>query len=327
LQVLSGSSLQVTYEFVEKQRLTSYLGLGRLAVRDVEVLHRGDVREVQLGRDYIHAVCHLERPSVSLLVATRSPSHYAMPFTYTPPGLAVMECFEEARLTKQLGALDLIARAQPERYEASLSRYVAQADAMYAYFALRQGYAELDEAVFARVLEAARETHPELADVWIEAFAERRRIEDLRARRPFVRRPEHRLLLGLLQNVPTADAIFRVVREQCPGADAVLTIIGWLRELMAIEVEGPGGPNALGVSLDEAALRILEGLMRGHDGQALFDSLRGEYEPSEIDAQRAEIAELCDCFRESPLFRPLLPKAEKTSAPGRVLAPPYPLSA
>jgi len=315
LQVLAGSSLQTRYEYAELERFTSYLSIGDLRIRDIEALDRGDVREIGLGREYIHAVCHLERPSVSVLVATRSPAHCAASFFYHYPGLAHIERFEEERLTRQLGALGIIQQTEPARYEATLARYVARSDAMYAFCALREAFPRLDDAAFDRVLEASRSTHGAVAEVWRQAFVERRRIQNLTERRGVVVDREHRFFLALLQSAPLPAEFLRLVSLRFPARDPIDSIMRWVRVLSNTSVPGPAGPTALGLELDEPALLVLDSILRGRDAESVLDVLRAEYELSDVDSRRGEVLELIDGFRTSLLFGSLF------GLPGRSKSP------
>lgn len=73
-QVLAGSSLHTTFSFDESERVTSCVALGELKLRKLETLRQGDVREVAVGRAFIHSLFHLDRPSVTIAIFTKSPA-------------------------------------------------------------------------------------------------------------------------------------------------------------------------------------------------------------------------------------------------------------
>lgn len=305
-QVLAGSSLHTTFSFDESERVTSCVALGELKLRKLETLRQGDVREVAVGRAFIHSLFHLDRPSVTIAIFTKSPPHYAALYAYLNSGFAYVARFKEKQLDRQLAALNVIEQTQPSSYEGAVARFVARSDPMYAFQALLQAHRRMDDEPFARVLEAAKPSHPGLIGVWEEGFRELRRQTNIKLRRSAVREADHRYFLAVVLNVPRRRDILRLVHERVPERDPIDTIVGWVRELVALPVEGRLGPTALGPALDEAGLSVLGELLRGHDSQGVLQALKTQFEADEIDAQAGEILDLIEAFRESLFFRPLV---------------------
>jgi hypothetical protein len=86
--VMEGSSLQSTYRFATERRYSQYLLAGKLELLDVELLTRGDVRAIHAGSELVHALFHLDRPSVSVVVRTRADDFAGPQYTYSRAGLA-----------------------------------------------------------------------------------------------------------------------------------------------------------------------------------------------------------------------------------------------
>src|SRR5205823_1274200 len=59
---LSGSSLHSQYAFACRDVAASELIFGKLSLEKVEVLTKGDIREIHPGDRLIHSLFHLERP-------------------------------------------------------------------------------------------------------------------------------------------------------------------------------------------------------------------------------------------------------------------------
>jgi hypothetical protein len=307
-QVLAGSSLHTTYSFAEAERVTSCAALGALDVRQLETLKRGDVREVAVGRDFIHSLFHLDRPSVSIAIFTKSPPNYAALYAYLTSGFAYVARFREQQLDRQLATLDVIARIEPERYEPTVAAYVARADPMYAFQALMQAHGRLEDEPFARVLGASRPHHPHLYKTWEDGFRELRRQTNLKERRAVVHKADHRYFLAALLNAPRRRDILRLVHERAPGREPADTIVDWVRELADVPVEGALGPTALGPPLDEVGLTVLAALLRGRDAGGVLETLKGQFDDDEVEAQKADILDLIEAFRESLFFGPLVPR-------------------
>src|SRR5450432_3304985 len=70
-QVLEGSSIETRYAFETERVFDGHLVLGKLRTASTAMLRRGDIRPIASGpRGLIHALFHLERPSVTVVVRT-----------------------------------------------------------------------------------------------------------------------------------------------------------------------------------------------------------------------------------------------------------------
>src|SRR5262249_45464317 len=102
--------------------------------------------------------------------------------------------------------------------------------------------------------------------------------------------------------------IQRLVRERVPDRDPVDTIVGWGKELADVSGEGPAGPPAIGGPPGGAELLRLRGLLRGQDIGGGIGTLGAEYDPADIAAQRDDLVEMVEAFRDSHFFGALLPR-------------------
>src|SRR6185369_13045283 len=66
--VLAGSSLHSLYRFALETPVNFTVGVGKLERQSVELLRRGDVRQILAGDRLIHATFHLDRPTVTVVV-------------------------------------------------------------------------------------------------------------------------------------------------------------------------------------------------------------------------------------------------------------------
>ena len=83
----------------------------------------GDVREIARGRDFIHALFHLDRPSVTIRIASFEDPRHLFDVRYLPPGLRVDAAAKGARTEGRRRALTLLAAAWPGEYPAAVGRY------------------------------------------------------------------------------------------------------------------------------------------------------------------------------------------------------------
>jgi len=86
---LLGSSLSVTYEFVEADSLEERVRRGRLLQRGQELLGPGHVTRIESGQKFIHRIWHLSQPTVTLVIRTRRIPEPCRQWRYYPNGLSI----------------------------------------------------------------------------------------------------------------------------------------------------------------------------------------------------------------------------------------------
>ena len=69
-QVLLGSSIHSLYSFEREQEVNAHFSVGRVLLKGVEGLGRGDIRRILPGREFIHALFHLDHPSATITIRT-----------------------------------------------------------------------------------------------------------------------------------------------------------------------------------------------------------------------------------------------------------------
>lgn len=292
-QVLLGGSVHCAYTFERSEAINRCVELGELSLRHVELLRIGDVRPIAPGRDFIHALFHLEQPSATIVVRTHHALLSPPQFDYRKPWLAVDPFFTEPRLTKQLQALVLLYRAGRPDADDAVAAFLATADFQSTFSILSsvRGYLrpsalqlqmgiDRSQERLNRFLATVRQRHGQLADVLPPVFSHQDAISDILARRAHVTDPELRFFLALLLNVNGRDRILDLVRARYPGADPVQRVLDWVSDLGHLRLAASPLPNALGVErfsdADSALLeRLLTGVECGEGERARTELLRG----------------------------------------------------
>ncbi len=88
-KVLKGKSLHTTYHFEVEESDQDEVIVGKLDARSSELLDTGSVREIAAGPAFIHQVCHLTKPSLSIVARTSGLDTTGHVYSFHGPRLAV----------------------------------------------------------------------------------------------------------------------------------------------------------------------------------------------------------------------------------------------
>jgi hypothetical protein len=266
-RVAWGSSLQVGYSFEHGETLAGgHMVAGHLAMIEPEILRVGDVRPIYSGPDFIHALFHLERPSVTIVVRNSSSDLPFPQYNYRLPGLGFDANDSDDRLRMQLRGLHSLYRLDRAQ-AASVARQVTETGNLWTAFrvcdewALTYGLgAELSSLIeiLARRAEIFSELLPPM-------YAEEVRRARLLTRRGMLRDSRHRIFLALIVNLPDRASIHNALGQLFPGDDPNLIMVELVNELASPEYRGMSGLN---LSTDEL-VTITSKLNGGRADEAL----------------------------------------------------------
>jgi len=240
-RVLEGSSIHTRYGFSRSETITRRLLVGDLRYEGAELLRRGDVREIVSGDAFIHALFHLDRPSVTIVVRTTREECAGTQFEYLRPGLAFDPFFKDETLDRQLVGLTTLHQIAPEdAFQTALSMIEAS-DLFGGFFVARQ-WSRLDRSDrFDDVLDALIRRHGAVAEIMRPAMAEKRRQQGITIRRRLVHEPSHRLFLALLLNLPDRTSVDIILRSKFPDHEPADLLAQWVGELNSPMLRGVSG--------------------------------------------------------------------------------------
>lgn len=276
-QVLLGSSIHSRYSFNEKQTLSEHFSIGELKLEEVQLLQKNDVRLIQPGRNFIHSLFHLDRPSATITVRTEHTPSAALQWDYRKPYFATNPFFRNQVMAKKLQTIGLLLGMKHKDADAMIGDLICSSDFHTAYFALEAFFhavknSQMDSLFglstgddrFNAMLERARGAHGGLVDLISAVFDEQVRQQNIVMRRGSITSEEHRFFLALLLNVPSREKILELVKQRYPETDPVEKILDWVEELSQTRVLGSKEPNALGIEgFDDDYVFVLEQLLRG----------------------------------------------------------------
>ena len=276
-QVLLGSSVHADYRFEQEQEINPRFLVGRILLKGVSLLAKGDVREINPGPQFIHSLFHLDRPSATITIRTYHSPEAPVQYSYMKPFLARDPFFIDPFLTKKVETVELLLRMKHPEADKFIGELIDASDFQTTYSVLKTTFAflchrELEELLglarsrdrFDALLDRARAKHGAPAELLLPVFEEEWLQNDISRRRAEIKGEDHRFFLALLLNVPNRREVLRLIKERFPDKNAPELIIDWVRELLATRTFGSRESNVLGLeNFDETHLLVLKGLLEG----------------------------------------------------------------
>lgn len=297
--VLEGSSVHSMYGFEQHERVTSRVQLGDVRFRECEALARGTVRTIEAGSRFIHALFHLDRPSVSIVVRTGFEPDQNPQFTYLRPGVALDPFYEPEPMMTQLRLLEAAREAQGiDAFVRASRTLLERADYWLAYRTLSLAYDALENQDAWHDLErAARMRLGQRIEYLRPVLEEQRRQKKITASRKQIHDPDHRYLLALLLNVPNRQGIERLIRARYGEVDAPQLIVRWLKEISS--------QQQLGLDLDPLAETVLEYALNDATLDDARTSLYRLFPNDSADARETKLRQRWDEITQALVLRPL----------------------
>ena len=319
-QVIHGSSIHSSYEFETKEAINTFTELGDIELDHCELLSVGDVRKILPGREFIHALFHLDQPSATIVVRThRSPLHLPQ-FDYRKPFLAVDPFFDEPNLSKKLQSLSMLYRAKRPDADQMLAEMLEKADFQSTFTILgnTRGFlrsnhleqffnVEQTENRFDKMFEIVKKRHGSLAEMILPIFAHQDKQQEFVSRRSYVTNPEHRFFFALLLNVDGKERILSLIKTRFPEAEPFEKILDWTTELAQTKVMGLNVPNALGIpNFDDFDSFILEDMLKGVSDEDIEKNLIEEMSNQNPEEAAKDISARIEKIRNSAVLKPIL---------------------
>ena len=322
-QVLSGSSIHSLYSFAEEQKINPHFLIGRLSLKEVQLLKTGDIRHIRSGRDFVHSLFHLDRPSITLTIRTLKDPAALPQFDYIKPYVAVNPFLREISFIKQMQSVSLLLRAKHPEADSMISEFLLSSDFETAFAVLKTIFQYMTDQARERMFlktddenrdgppeklrlekffETARLKHGSLVDLIPPLLSEFQRQDRLIRLRKHVTKHEHRFFLALLLNISERKWLLDVVKQHMPQKDPVETVCQWVSELAMTPVFGMQEPNALGIKdFSDLQLAVLRRALKG------AFSKEGSHSESEIE-------ETMQSLRKSLLLKAILESPTSAAA-------------
>jgi hypothetical protein len=263
--VLSGASIQTTYEFECHAQPSDHVRIGQLSSTNACVLNIGDTHEIRPGTSFIHSVFHLSAPSVTIVIRTWGDNGDA-PLEYLRPSVAFEPFYEDPLLVRRLQLLSMLYKLRSPQYVEMASTVVANADAFSRFSVLRHvfqrssSYPGLFEALCAHAGERGDDIR-----AYTCAFELAERLSVCHKLQHQILEPDLRFFAGLLLTQDKPSAVGALVRAHAPDAEPEATTLRWLNRLRE--------RRSLGLSFDPAGADAAARLSVGHDEARVIDHI------------------------------------------------------
>lgn len=301
--VLAGSSIHSRYRFRAWETPESHQRAiaGDLELIDIEVLRAGDTRVIRRGASLIHALFHMIRPSVTIVIRTITDEPGAeVQYDYRWPGLAHDPFHKHAPTLRKLQYLRMLRALDAAAFPSHLARVLPEADLNLAYTVVSEQVLVGGDAGEARRLAAlcTRLTPGERALLHRAAHGDllSRTLIDLRRK---LHEPQHRLLLALLLNVFDRRELLRLVQRETGCADPISQVCTWIAEMSGMTERYP---NLIGLDFNATALEMLACMWSGSGFADVLRQLGDRHGEAAVSPHRADLRALFDALRECALF-------------------------
>jgi hypothetical protein len=336
-QVLVGSSIHSVYSFEGRREVNAHFSAGDVLLKSVEGLGVGDVRRILPGGDFIHALFHLERPSVTITVRTKHVPQALPQYLYLKPHIALNPFYEEQLTAKKVQSVRMLLRmGHPEAYK-FIGEMISNADFQTSFHALAAAFDHLvgktqepgatrrDSSAggpslpdewehFQDLLKTAHRRHGQLVNLLPPVLAEKQRERALIDLREHVTAPELRFFLALLLNLPHRSLVLDMVARRFPERDAVETVCGWMAELSNVKSARSPELNIVGADgFGDEQLFLLRRLLKGDTFEQITASPGNDVPRHDA----ATLGRLYRSFQNSLLTKSLLgdsPSAARVAA-------------
>ena len=304
--VLKGTSLHTTFRFDPRETVNDHLMLGTLTEHGVELVGRGDVREIQACGATIHSLYHLERPSLSMVVRTHRNVFSRPQYIYSRSGVAWNPSHDRLELKRRLQLMKFVRVVEPEELVDHAAKWLESTDAAAAFIGLRGLVASLPMAEGDELL-ARIETRLPMVTTLVRGVVENDRREmAITHPRATVSDPELRFFLAVLVNVHGRETALRVIQERFPDRDPVESIMVWVRALAQLPSPTGVGPSVLGFTLTEAVDTSLRSLLQGKDADAHRQDIEALAGRPLTSSEGHDLLRLRRVLQSSMMFRNLI---------------------
>ena len=299
---LLGESLHCIYRLGAVDEPEPGVMVTDLDLQAVELLDKGSIRPILGGRQFVHRVTHISRPTVTMAVRTVCTSPIFRPYLYFYPsiGIEVRQNAEEQGqlLQKRRKFLSFLATTGNPYLESYVKRLVDRSDAREALrYVLKLSYdADMHPLEHLSLLNRFLEQLEARFGAWTDEFgaALAYQIKESRVHWHQIQDVDERFLAAVLLSLPTRSEIIATVKKYREPTNP----LEWVVERLKGMIEA----KALAVTIDDFQFSLLRDLILGRSEAEVVDAALAR----DGHGQSAgDLRKLCSALRQIDIFEPL----------------------
>lgn len=317
-QVFEGSSLHSQYAFETNEKINFFTEIGKIKLKQVQLLKKGDVSEIADGKNFIHSLFHLDQPSATLIVRSLRNTLSYPQFSYCKPALAIDPFFEDPNVVKKIQVATMLIRMKRVDADEQIAGLLRNSDFQTCYTILSsirhnlstntvEQLFHVSQNRFAKMIEVVKETHGKQAELLPQIFAEEQKVQEIANRRSLITDAEHRFFLALLMNLDDKEQVLKLINERFPSTDAIEKILDWTFDLSNTKIVGSNLPNALGIeNFDDHDSMALEFSLKNLPENEIKEVLKKDYRLENVDNWLANLPNRRKKLAQSIILKPLI---------------------
>lgn len=299
--VLCGSSVHSRYKFELTNDLSKEFKLGHVDLVSAEILRKGDICTIAPGGSFIHALFHMDRPSISVVVRTNSVP--TAQFAYIKPHVAFDPFHEDNVLKVRTRLLESLRFSDHDMFwkYANLLLRDASYSTLFNVLSVAHNQSRNGSGRWQMLLdECTTKYGNEVIEPMLSSIREEERTTKLTKLRRTVHETAHRFFLALLLNLPSRDMLLKFVSQEFHTHNPEVLIAQWIKEM-----------GDQGLILSRREPRLLDMIVlavRCNSFEEVERRLQGGG-GSGFNGSREEMKSLWDAARGIDLFQPLFKAA------------------
>lgn len=208
--VLDGKSINARYTFDVQQEINTNFKIGELQGQSFEFLQPGDLREIHAGRALIHAVYHLQEPTVSIVIRTYQDDWVMPQLEYRGNRIAVNQKLNNEFLNK-IRTLKVLQSVDHNLFLSMAKTHIVDANIDEKYWLWRSFFASLDTPDFISATLADAEMFI------IDVLRKEERIQNLLNLKATIADIHFKYFIDLIINIPDWKNINTLLRTHDEG--------------------------------------------------------------------------------------------------------------
>ena len=295
--VLAGSSVHSLYDFYQKETISREIILGEINFISSELLKQGDVRSIHPGNRFIHALFHLDRPSISVVVRTKSNEDLKPQYQYVKPWVAFDPFYKPEPFMTQIRLLDSLKRTNMELFWKTAKSIIDDSSIWMLFMVLSTVYHKFHTSEGWRdLIEYATSRYGSVVEYLIACLREQSREIKIIARREAIHSPVHRFFLALLLNVPNKKMIHSLIADRFPQHDPLALMVEWIGQL--------SHEKLLATDTNPLSHDLLKFAIRGDSYDSARRLVAPPTQPAGVEDE-TKIRAIWDGIISEPVLRPL----------------------